>query len=163
MQRWQSKTPLETPIDFSTLTQFDLVFEELRQDKGSYTAYVFMAERKGSRRTRIPDDAGRDHPLFATGFSIFGSEECWGGEGHCDWRQGPVSPFDMRPPHHLMPVNFVLDVTDAVRALGNPNAIDVTVLATGENPADTDVLEFTRLTGLAYQGVRDEADVQAHP
>lgn len=155
MQRWQSKTPLEVPVDLGTVTQFDLVFEELRQDKGSYTAYVFMSERKGSRRAPIPNDAGRDHPYFAAGFSIFGTEECWGGEGHCDWRQGPVSAFDMRPPHHLMPVNFVLDVTDAVLALGNPDAIDVTVLATGEDTRATDVLEFTRLTGLAYEGVRE--------
>jgi hypothetical protein len=157
MQRWQAKTPLEVPIDFGTVTGFHLIFEELRQDTGSYTAYVFLSERKGTRRAPIPDDAGRDHPHFATGFSIFGNGDCWGGEAHCDWRKEPVSPFDLRPPHHLAPVNFVLDVTDAVHALGNPDRIDVTVTAAGDDPKAGDVLQFTRLTGLAYQGVRDEA------
>lgn len=159
MQRWTSKQPLEVPIDFGTVTRFDLVFEGLRQDLGSYTALIYLTERRGSRRAAIPDDAGREHKSFAAAFSIFGSDDCWGGEGHCDWMKDPVSPFDLRPQHHLAPVNFVVDVTDAVYKLGNPDALDVTILARGDDPRDDDVLRFDRLTGLAYQGVRDQADV----
>jgi hypothetical protein len=63
-----------------------------------------------------------------------------------------VSEFDRRPQHHLTPINVSLDVTGAIRRLGNPNRLEVTVHATraGEPRATKGVLRFERLTVMSY-------------
>ena len=146
MEVWKGK-PLELPIDFGTLSRLDLVFEGMRRDEGTFTAYVFL------NAARLRSDAGRDHAHFAAAFTIFAHESCWGDEGHCDWKRGPASPFDQRPEHDVTPIAVTLDITDAVRKLGNPDELRPTVHATKlANPRETTgILRFERLTALAYR------------
>jgi hypothetical protein len=148
MQRWTTPEPLTLPIDFDTVDRIDLEFVNVRGDAGSLTAYVFL------NAEGLESGATRDHDRFAGSFSIFSREECWGGEGHCDWKRGPVSPFDRRPPHHLTPTNITMDVTETVRRLGDPSELFVTVHAAraSDPEAEEGVLRFDRLTGLAYVG-----------
>jgi hypothetical protein len=92
MQRWSTPGPLRLPIDFATVSRLDLEFLGVRQEGGSFTAYVFASTK------RIPPRAGRDHESFVGSFSVFAQTDCWGVDDHCDWRKPPVSAFDRRPP-----------------------------------------------------------------
>ena len=147
MQRWRTAEPLVLPIDFSSLARLDLEFTNVRRDHGSFTAYVFVND------TDVPADAGRDRESFVGSFTIFAPTKCWGVDDHCDWSRGRVSAFDRRPPHHLTPINVSLEITDAIKRLGNPDTLDVTVhAALRTDPAATDaVLVFDRLLALEYQ------------
>jgi hypothetical protein len=146
MQRWHTEEPLRVPISFAALSRFDLEFIDVRRDRGSFTAMVFLGAGE------VPAGAGREHERFAGSFSVFGPGECWGEEGHCDWRREPVSAFDRRPPHHLAPINVSMDVTETIRRLGNPARLEVSVHATrvGEPKARQGVLVFERLAAMAY-------------
>ena len=113
----------------------------------TFTAFVFL------NADDVPADAGREHPGFASSFTVFAPTECWGVEDHCDWSRGLVSPFDRRLPHHLTPINVSTTVTDTVRRLGNLDALVATVHAVrlADREANEGVFRFGRLTALAYQ------------
>lgn len=101
----------------------DLTFYGLDHSGPSYEVRVFFNHR----------DAGPDTPLtaqagFAGRFAVFGHGGCFGDEGHCDLRP-PVTVFDRRPPHQLVPMVRVLTVTDAIGDLMRSNAQAVTVTA----------------------------------
>jgi hypothetical protein len=146
MQTWTTPKPLATPIAFDTVSRIDLEFVDVHRDAGSFTALVFLNAGK------VPPGAGRDHDRFAGWFTLFTRTECWGDEGHCDWRRDPVSPFDRRPQHHLTPINVSMDVTETIRRLGNPNRLEVTVHATraGDPGATKGVFRFERLSVMSY-------------
>jgi hypothetical protein len=146
MQRWTTAKPLALPIPFTKVERVDLEFVNVRRDGGSFTAFVFLNAED------LPADAGREHENFAGSFSVFAAGDCWGGEGHCDWKREPVSPFDRRPPHHLSPINVSMDVSEAAFRLGDPKRLTVTVHATrtAEPEAEERILRFEELTVLAY-------------
>lgn len=146
MQSWTTSKPLATPIAFDTVQRIDLEFVNLRRDAGSFIALVFL------NAGELTADAGRDHDNFAGSFTVFTGEQCWGDEGHCDWKRGPVSAFDRRPQHHLTPINVSMDITETVLSLGDPKALEVTIHATrtSDPDADSDVLRFERLVVLSY-------------
>lgn len=146
MQSWTTPKPLATPIPFDGVCRVDLEFVDVHRDAGSFTAFVFI------NAGELPADAGRDHERFAGSFTLFTRSECWGGEGHCDWRRGAVSSFDRRPQHHLTPINVSMDVTETIRRLGNPNRLEVTVHATraGEPRATKGVFRCERLVVMSY-------------
>lgn len=148
MQRWTSR-PLTLPIRYDRLKRAHLEFQHTRVGGPTFTVYTFLGVDEP-----LPDDAGRDHPCFAAAFTVFAHGACWGGEGHCDWKAPKVSPFDRRPDHHLQPVTYTLDVTDAVVKLGAAadRGIEVTVHAAHlSDRAATDVLRFERLALYAYE------------
>ncbi len=147
MQRWRTPEPLALPIDFSGVARLDLEFVGIHRDAGSFTAFVFVNAEE------LAADAGRDHERFVGSFSVFAQRECWGVDDHCDWKRGPISPFDRRPQHHLTPINISMDITEAIAELGNPDALDVTVHAARRSDPDATegVLVFDRLIALAYQ------------
>ena len=147
MQRWRSR-PLSLPIETARVSRLDIELEELRRDEGSFSAFVFLDDH-------VPPDAGRDYPTFAAAFSVFAHTRCWGGEGHCDWKRGPVSAFDQRPEHHLTPINITIDVTDAAKRLPTPTVDQLVVTihaARLEEPELAEgVIRFASLTAVAYQ------------
>lgn len=147
MQVWTNSEPLSLPVAFAEVRRLDLEFLSVRRDSGSFTAFVFLNVED------LPPDAGPEHPRFAGSFSIFAPEQCWGSEGHCDYSRERVSAFDRRPPHHLTPVNISMDVTSAIRRLGDPDSLTVTVHAAKRSAPDQTegVLRFEHLTALAYQ------------
>ena len=147
MQRWSTPRPLRLPIDFATVARLDLEFLGVRQEGGSFTAYVFAGT------SRVPPSAGRDHDTFVGSFSVFAQTDCWGVEDHCDWQKPRVSAFDRRPPHHLTPIDISIEITHALPRLADSEEFTVTVhAARREDPdANDGVLRFERLTVLAYQ------------
>ena len=73
---------------------------------------------------RTPDEG------YVGSFSVFGHGDCFGDEGHCDVRD-PVTAFDRRPPHQLVPTTRVLVATEAVQqytAAGH-RSVHVTAIA----------------------------------
>lgn len=146
MERWTTPEPLSLPIDFSSLARLDLEFVNVRRDAGSFTAFVFV------NHSELPADAGRDNESFVGSFTVFAQRECWGEGDHCDWKRGPVSAFDRRPPHHLTPINVSMDITETIERLGNPDGLTVTVHAARRGDDATEgVLVFDEVIALAYQ------------
>jgi hypothetical protein len=104
-------------------TRADLTFYGLDHSGVSYEARVFLDT----------PDADADTPLaglgYAGSFFVFGHGGCFGEEGHCAVR-GPVTAFDRRLPHQLVPATRVLICTEAIQALiaaGHPS-VQVTVV-----------------------------------
>ena len=146
MQRWTSE-PIPLEIDLARVERVDLIFQGVRRDAGSFVAFVFLGE------SDVPAEAGRDYASFGAAFSVFAHSRCWGDEGHCDWRRGPVDAFDQRPEHHLRPIDVTLDVTDAAKQLSSLDRLVVTVHAAKLDDAEatSGVLRFDALTARAYQ------------
>jgi hypothetical protein len=147
MQRWTSER-LAVPTTVEQLSSAQLEFAGVRHDGPSFTFYVFL----GPDDQSPPEDAGREHELFAAAMTVFAHGDCWGGENHCDWRaSGPVSAFDRRPEHHLTPQTLTLDITEALKGLGNPDEITVTIFASRPTDRDAeDVMRFERLSLYCY-------------
>ncbi len=148
MQRWISES-LPLPIDpEAPFQRVDLEFEEVEHDADSFVALVYLNNRRVDQRT------GRDPTKgFAAGFTVFAHGVCWGDVGHCDVPKEAVSAFDSRTEHRLTPQNVTLDVTDAVRSLGEVSAIQVTVVAvsSSDQARRTGVLRFSALTLVTYE------------
>lgn len=147
MSRWTSE-PMALPIDpQAPFKRVDLEFEGVEHDGSSYVALVYLNNDAADERT------GRDQSKgFAAGFSVFAHGVCWGEDGHCDPKLEPVSAFDRRPEHRLTPQNITLDITDAVRELGDVDRLEVTLVAVGtEEVSDRDLLRFTALTLVTYE------------
>lgn len=147
MQSWRTPEPLALPIAFESLSRLDLDFVNVRRDRGTFTAFVFVNPGE------LPADAGREHESFCGAFTVFAPGECWGVDDHCDWNRAPVSAFDRRPAHHLTPINVSIEITDSIRRLGNPDALTVEVHATRRTDPEAveGVFVFDRLQALAYQ------------
>jgi hypothetical protein len=146
MQRWTSE-PLALPAPAEQIATAQLELQGVRHGGPSFVFYVFL----NAGPDPLPDHAGRDHDRFAAARTVFAHGDCWGGAGHCDWEQGPVSPFDRRPEHHLTPRTLTLDVTDALKALGDVDEVVVTIhAAQPSNRDETNVLRFERLALNAY-------------
>ena len=136
------------PLEFNLeqLSRIDLEFERVRRDTGTFSVFVFAGKR------RLPDDADRGHARFLAAFTVFGSEGCWGDEGHCDFDRGPVSAFDRRPEHHLSPTNITIDITDRAKIVPIADPFEFTIHAQRvDDPKATDVFQFERVTALVYQ------------
>ena len=70
--------------------------------------------------------------------------------GHCDIPE-PVSAFDQRPPHPLIPFDATLQITDALDALPEDTSeITATAIAFNKNGDEAGVLRFKNLTLLTY-------------
>jgi hypothetical protein len=70
--------------------------------------------------------------------------------GHCDIPE-PVSAFDRRPYHPLLPFDATLEISEPLAALpGGTSEFTVTVLAFNKNGDTEGVLRFKELTLLTY-------------
>jgi hypothetical protein len=107
-------------VEFS---RADLTFSGLDHSHVSYEARVFFDNPRADADTPLDD------PGYAGSFHVFGHGGCFGEEGHCAVR-GPVTAFDRRLPHQLVPATRVLICTEAVRALiaAGRERVEVTVV-----------------------------------
>jgi tyrosinase len=143
MQRWTSQ-PIAVPPRTSW-QRADLEFEGVEHDGASFVMHVFLNNPDTDGTTpRTPEQH------YAGYLTVFAHGECWGDVGHCDVPE-PVSAFDQRPPHPLIPFDATLEITDPLDALPDGTSeITVTVLAFNK-AGDTDgVLRFKQLTLLTY-------------
>jgi tyrosinase len=132
------------PFDRAPWIRADLEFEHLDHEGPSFVVLLYLNNEE------VAETAGREESEnFAGEFSVFGHGECWGDEGHCEVPSAPVSAFDRRPPHPLTPINISLEITAALRRLGNPHEVTLTALCFG--PEDqSEPLRFKRLSLITY-------------
>ena len=124
----------------------DLVFYGVDHSGPSYEARIFL---------NAPDataDTPRDDPHYAGSFCIFGHGGCFGDIGHCDVPE-EVDPFDLRPPHQLIPAAKTVIVSDAFARVVAPGdeTMTVTVVAVVPGADKHDVLRFDTVRLLTYQ------------
>ena len=138
--------PIDLPEDAADMYRADLVFYDVDHSGASYEARIFI---------NSPDadaDTPRDHPNYAGSFHIFGHGGCYGDVGHC---VVPTErdPFDLRPPHQLVPASKTVVITDAFKRIVGPQDETMTVTVVALVPGDTpnDVLQFETIRLLTYQ------------
>jgi len=113
---------LELPYgpDRTAISRADLTFYGLDHSGESYQARVFFDQPEATASTPITD------PGYAGTFSVLGHGGCYGEDGHCSVRD-PVTTFDRRPPHPLVPATRILICTDLVQRLMADGRASVTV------------------------------------
>ena len=123
----------------------DLVFYGVDHSGASYEARVFLNAPVANL------DTPRDDPHYAGSYCIFGHGGCFGDAGHCDVPT-ERDPFDLRPPHQLIPAHKSVDVTDAFTRLVKPDDAQmiVTVVASVPGADAHDVLKFETGRLLTY-------------
>jgi tyrosinase len=141
--------PIELPqrdAEDDGFSRADLVFYDVDHSGASYEARVFINAPKANVKTP------RDDPHYAGSFCIFGHGGCFGDVGHCDVPT-ERDPFDLRPPHQLIPASKTVVVTEALRRLIAPDdeTITVTVVAFVPGATRHNVLQFDRVRLLTYQ------------
>lgn len=133
----------------------DLQFQGLDHSNASYEGRVFLNNPRARHST--PPDPTKG---YVGSYFIFGHAGCWGDEGHCDIPDGPLTAYDLRPPHELQPQLAILTVTEQLRELTNEQRQEVlfTVVAVPAEAAPAltfsevseDVLRFERLVLVTY-------------
>lgn len=114
---------LPAGTDQPEFARADLTFYGLEHSGPSYEVRIFANHPNAGPDTPLTADAG-----FAGKFSVFSHGGCFGDEGHCEVRP-PVSVFDRRQPHALVPAVRTLTITGAVRELIQQGARTVTITA----------------------------------
>jgi tyrosinase len=143
MERWTSQTLAVPPP--ASWQRADLEFEGVEHDGPSFVLHVFLNNPEADETT--PRTAEQRYAGYLT---VFAHGDCWGDIGHCDIPE-PVSPFDQRPPHPLIPFNATLEITDALSAMPEGTSqITVTVLAFNKAGDEANVFRFKNLTLLTY-------------
>jgi hypothetical protein len=117
---------LPPPERAQPFSRADLTFYGLDHSGPSFTVHVYFDAPGATIDTPRTAEAG-----YVGSFAVFGHGGCFGEEGHCDVR-GPVSAFDRRPPHQLVPATRVLIATDAVRRSAATGADTVHLTAVAE-------------------------------
>jgi tyrosinase len=83
---------------------------------------------------------------------MFGHGGCFGDPGHCEVPAGPRDPFDLRPPHQLVPAVRILTITPALKAIlaAGRREMTVTVVAHSADERRPDVLTYETVRLLTY-------------
>jgi hypothetical protein len=137
--------PLELPGRNEPFERADLVFYDVDHSGLSFEARIFLDAPKTKHK------AGRDHPNYVGSFFIFGHGECFGDLGHCDVPR-ERDPFDLRPPHQLLPAIRIVTVTDSIRELVTAGIDNVVVTVVAHTPGDASnkVLAFDKIRLATY-------------
>src|SRR3712207_3767146 len=92
--------------DPEAFTRADLVFYGVDHSGPSYEVRVFLNNAEATWQTPRTDEHG-----YGGRFTVFGHGGCYGDEGHCEVTDVGSDPFDLRPPHPLLPHTKIVTVT----------------------------------------------------
>jgi hypothetical protein len=150
MERYTTPTPFPVPVweGQPSFYRADLRFLAVEHRDDSYEGRVFLDREDATAAT--PREPGEG---YAGSFYVFGHGVCYGDEGHCEVPQGPIHPFDYRPPHDLNPQLLVVTITDALKRIvrAEKSEVDVTVVPTNLRDEEVgDVLFFDRVGLVTY-------------
>jgi hypothetical protein len=130
----------------------DLIIDDVDHSGASYEGRVYLDNPGADETTARQSDEG-----YAGSFHIFGHAGCFGDVGHCDVPTEPRDPYDLRPPHQLVPQTKILTVTDAVDR-GEGETVTVTIVpivrSYGDLPISGDLerpLKFSSLRLASYE------------
>jgi hypothetical protein len=126
-------SPVELPEPEVAFSRADLVFYGIDHSGSSFEAQIHLG----------------DEPAGV--FFIFGHGGCFGDVGHCDIPER-IDPFDLRPPHQLLPATRIVTVTEHIRRLvqAGERAVPVTVVARTPGSRSNKVLQFDTVRLLSY-------------
>lgn len=129
-----SATKFNAPVATFSLSQIqpvipkvELRFHKVKHPKTSFEIRVFLNQPDANASTPIDNN-----PHYAGSLFVFGHGECGGDAGHCEPPETTRGPFDLRPPHHLTPMELSLDASEAVNAIaktGSTSDVSVTLVA----------------------------------
>jgi hypothetical protein len=141
---------LRAEIKDAKFYRADLKFVEVDHSGATFEARVFLNNPAADENTPKTPDAG-----YAGSFYVFGHGGCFGDEGHCDVPK-QQRPNDLRDPHPLVPKDFTVSITEALRRqLEKGPEIQITVVPVVMAATDkcdlTNVLKFTRFEILTYK------------
>jgi tyrosinase len=130
----------------ATYSRADVVFDGVDHSGHSYALRVFFNNPAATEKTSLSAENG-----YAGSIYVFGHGGCFGDEGHCEV---PTErrPFDLRPPHQLIPAKMWFEVTDALRQLPQRDerlVITVVPIVTGEAATDLPA-PFQRVALVTY-------------
>jgi tyrosinase len=142
--------PIDLPsrdVETEAPSRVDLVFYDVDHSGAAYEARIVINSPDADASTP------REDPHYAGSYCIFGHGGCFGDAGHCDVPTGPRDPFDLRPPHQLVPASKTVIVSEAFSRLVAPGdeTITVTVVAFVPGADRHDVLQFDAVRLLTYQ------------
>ena len=109
------------------IPQVELRFHKVKHPKTSFEIRVFLNQPDANAGTPT-----ENNPHYAGSMYVFGHGECGGDAGHCEPPVAERGVFDLRPPHHLTPMELTLDASDAVSQIaksGSTADITVTLVA----------------------------------
>jgi hypothetical protein len=147
MQPFVSKPIGVAPGDIgAAYHRADLIFDGVDHSGASYALRVFFNNPAATASTALSADDG-----YAGSVYVFGHGGCFGDEGHCEV---PVArgPFDLRPPHQLIPAKMWIEVTDAVRrvAQGAESLVITVVPVIPGEAGQAGSLPFQRVSLVTY-------------
>jgi hypothetical protein len=148
MQRFVSEPLRLPPPDGVPFRRADLELIGVQKAGPSFVLDVFLDNPEADEETDRSITSG-----WAGTMPVFAHGECWGSEGHCDPPRGPLSRFDLRPPHPLTPANLSMEVTAALQFLGPIEQVVVTILAREARPDAPEreqILRFRELMLVTY-------------
>jgi hypothetical protein len=145
--------PLDRPEPTdSDYWRIDLIIDDVDHSGASYEGRVYIDNADATEETPRQAEEG-----YAGSFYVFGHAGCFGDVGHCDVPSAPRDPYDLRPPHQLVPHTKILPVTEAVRR-GTGESVTVTIVPVvrdyGDLPVVTDPdrpLKFSSLRLVSYE------------
>jgi len=139
-----TSAPLELPGD-DGFERADLIFYSIDHSGASFEARLFHDSPKADHTTT------GDDPHYLGSFFIFGHGGCAGDPGHCDLPTR-TDPYDLRPPHQLLPAIRVVTVTDQIKQLitSGQTTFTVTVVAHTLEDQPGDVLAFDTIRLATY-------------
>lgn len=137
--------PIELPAGGDAFVRADLLFYGVDHSGDSFEARLFFDDPDADQRTP------REHPSYAGSFYVFGHGGCFGDLGHCDV-PAQDDPFDLRPPHPLLPATRIVTVTGRVADLVRARAatVTVTVVAHTLERRSNQVLAFDTIRLAVY-------------
>ena len=148
-QRYTSDAIVRPRATDSGYFRVDLILDDVDHGGASYEGRVFLDNAKADASSPRTPEAG-----YAGSFYVFGHGGCFGELGHCDVPAGPRDPYDLRPPHQLVPHTKILPVTDAVTR-SDADEVAVTIVpVVRDSPAtsaDDNPLRFSSLRLVAYE------------
>lgn len=143
---------LELPPNKVKIARADLTFYGLDHSGPSYEVRVYFREPEANVSAPPQDNE------YIGSFSVFAHGGCFGEHGHCQV-QGPVTTFDRRLPHQLVPATRVLICTEDIQRIIGRGLSKVTVtvvpivrpspLVHANNTAD--VLKFDQVALHTYE------------
>ena len=148
-QRYTSAPIVRPRATDSGYFRVDLILDDVDHGGSSYEGRVFLDNPKADARSPRTPDAG-----YAGSFYVFGHGGCFGELGHCDVPAGPRDPYDLRPPHQLVPHTKILLVTDAVTRTDADEVAVTIVPVVRDSPAtssDDNPLRFSSLRLVSYE------------
>jgi hypothetical protein len=130
----------------ATYNRADLIFDGVDHSGASFALRVFFNNPAATAETGRSAENGYVGSVY-----VFGHGGCFGDEGHCDV---PTErrPFDVRPPHQLTPARMWIQVTDALRQLGqHEEGLTITVVHMAAGHADEDSpVPFQKISLVTY-------------